>query len=174
MGFTKSGLNTDTISTGDFLVLRFGNGTQGVKVVGTTAKRLEIVRCQGYQSDDPFWLGHVSKVSRTDSRILTVWAVPAQLAASAPTPADVAETKDVAKARAACSKVCNAAAEALEPWDGWTLGVHVTEGMTDAEADAWRSRRDARRREATDAWDAALVEWSREHGRDRFGKRLAS
>tara|TARA_B100000749_G_scaffold269812_1_gene248982 strand:+ start:171 stop:707 length:537 start_codon:yes stop_codon:yes gene_type:complete len=107
-------LSTDAIKTGDFLVIGFGNGTQGVKVIGTTAKRLEIIRCQQYLSEFPFWTGAISKISRSDERIRGEWQVPASVAADAPSDEEIAETKAFAKARAACSKLVNQAVKPFE------------------------------------------------------------
>ena len=163
-------INTDTIEAGDFLILGFGNGTQGVKVIGTTAKRLEIVRCQGYQSERPFWTGAISKLSRTDPRIMRAWAVPQHLAAAAPSAADIAETKVIAKHKAACSKFANATAKPIEAEaDAYVVKVDFY-NLTGAEQRKHLPTLNEMRERSWAARQAAQAEWCAKHSRDQYGR----
>ncbi len=99
--------------TGDFLILGFGRGTQGVKVIGGTAKRLEIVRCESYLTN-PRWLVSPTMISRTDSRIQSVWNISPRLAEKAPTADEIAAEKIKKSRRAAKTKAGHAAEKPLE------------------------------------------------------------
>jgi hypothetical protein len=135
---------------GDFIIIGFGNGTQGVKIIGTTAKRLEIIRCQQYLSTSPFWTGAISKISRNDPRILEFWNVPARIKAEAPSDEEIAETKLAAKHRAACSKLVNKALKPIEAEHGY-----------------WNDY-------SRSAREAVEAEYAAKHGRNRRGNLIKS
>jgi len=173
-------MNHDEIKAGDFLVIAFGKGTQGIKVIGTTAKRLEIIRCQQYLSECPFWTGTISKISRTDSRIQSAWAVPASIAAKAPSDEEIAEWKEIAAAQAACSKLVNKAIKPFENQREELFDLYHVEGergflviRQGRTEDNYNAEKRALTAAQFAAERAAVAEWSAKSGRDRYGRLLA-
>jgi len=168
-------MDTSEIKAGDFIIIGFGNGTQGIKVIGTTAKRLEIIRCQQYLSDSPFWTGTVSKISRTDKRIQAPWTVPASIAAAAPTQEAIDEEKARGKHQAACSKLIGKVVNPMNKAH-WAM-VHarhdsgkVWRDMNEDERAAWRKEEQDSYDAMRDAREAIVAEYAAKHGRNEGGR----
>lgn len=163
----------DNINTGDFLVIGFGNGTQGIKVVGTTAKRLAIIRCQQYLSDSPFWTGTISKISRTDPRIMHAWAVPASIAAAAPSAEAIDAENFRAKHQAALSKlvnkVCGPLADAAWRFQSERTLPKPWAAMNEDERTAWRAPTYKKHEDIAAKRAEIEAAYAAKHGRDANG-----
>lgn len=169
-------INNDNIKAGDFLIIGFGKGTQGVKVIGTSAKRLEIIRCQQYLSDNPFWTGTISKISRNDRRILRVWNVPNGIASAAPDADEIASTKEIAKHKATLSKLINQGWLPLHDAhrDTYWCNHNGDDSLSDEERAQWAVDREASDANCSTVRKGIVADYAAKHGRNEYGGKISS